>query len=179
LAYTKKTQEQKADGTYITITADFRKYECIEDSIADHSAYLNGAKNGRKLRYKGLKGCKDYRKAAQIIKDGGYATSLTYVDKLCAIIEKWDLTQYDVSQNKTVRKAETVQKVETVQTPYLVKIDIPDLNIREKATIESRSHGFTGVGIFTIVDEDNGWGLLKSYTSKRNGWIKLSFTKRV
>ena len=28
----------------------------------------------------GLKGCSDYKKAVQIIKDGGYATSLTYVE---------------------------------------------------------------------------------------------------
>ena len=75
--YTKKTQEQNADGSYMTITADFRRYGCIEDSIADHSAYLLGAKNGNKLRYDGLKGCMDYRKAVQIIKDGGYATTLT------------------------------------------------------------------------------------------------------
>ena len=79
--YTKKTQEQNADGSYVTITADFRRYSCVEDSIADHSAYLLGAKNGSKLRYDGLKGCTDYKKAVQIIKDGGYATSLTYVDK--------------------------------------------------------------------------------------------------
>lgn len=39
----------------------------------------------------------DYKNAAQIIKDGGYATSLTYVDKLCSIIEKWNLAQYDVA----------------------------------------------------------------------------------
>ena len=95
--YTKKTQEQNADGSYVTITADFRRYSCVEDSIADHSAYLLGAKNGSKLRYEGLKGCTDYKKAVQIIKDGGYATSLTYVDKLCSIIEKWKLTQYDVA----------------------------------------------------------------------------------
>lgn len=94
--YTKKTQEQKADGSYVTITADFRRYGCVEDSIADHSAYLLGAKNGNKLRYDGLKGCTDYKKAVQIIKDGGYATSLTYVDRLCSIIERWKLTQYDV-----------------------------------------------------------------------------------
>lgn len=94
--YTKKTQEQNADGSYVTITADFRRYSCVEDSIADHSAYLLGAKNGSKLRYEGLKGCTDYKKAAQIIKAGGYATSLTYVDKLCSIIERWKLTQYDV-----------------------------------------------------------------------------------
>ena len=79
----------------VTITADFRKYPCIEDSIADHSAYLLGAKNGSKLRYAGLEGCTNYKKAVQIIKDGGYATSLTYVEKLISIIEKWNLTQYD------------------------------------------------------------------------------------
>lgn len=97
--YTKKTQEQNPDGSMETITADFRKYACIEDSIADHSAYLLGAKNGKKLRYDGLKGCKDYKKAVQIIKDGGYATSLTYVEKLCSIIERWNLTQYDVEDS--------------------------------------------------------------------------------
>ena len=97
--YTKKTQEQNKDGSYETITADFRKYSCIEDSIADHSAYLLGAKNGSKLRYDGLKGCTDYKKAVQIIKDGGYATSLTYVEKLCSIIEKWKLTDYDAKDS--------------------------------------------------------------------------------
>ncbi len=96
--YTKKTSEQNPDGSYVTITADFRRYPCIEDSIADHSAYLLGARNGKKLRYEGLKGCMDYRKAVQIIKDGGYATSLTYVEKLCSIIERWDLTQYDKAE---------------------------------------------------------------------------------
>ncbi len=97
--YTKKTQEQNSDGSMVTITADFRKYSCIEDSIADHSAYLLGAKNGSKLRYAGLKGCTDYKKAVQIIKDGGYATSLTYVEKLISIIERWNLTQYDAKDN--------------------------------------------------------------------------------
>ncbi len=97
--YAKKTQEQNKDGSYDTITADFRKYPCIEDSIADHSAYLLGAMNGKKLRYDGLKGCTDYKKAVQIIKDGGYATSLTYVEKLCSIIEKWNLTQYDMKDS--------------------------------------------------------------------------------
>ena len=99
--YTKQTKEQNADGSYETITADFRKYPCVEDSISDHSAYLLGAKNGSKLRYDGLKGCTDYKKAAQIIKDGGYATSLTYVQNLCSIIERWNLTQFDVKESGT------------------------------------------------------------------------------
>ena len=86
--YTKQTKEQNTDGSYETIPADFRKYACVEDSIADHSAYLLGAMNGSKKRYEGIAGMTDYKKVAQVIKDGGYATSLTYVEKLCSIIEK-------------------------------------------------------------------------------------------
>lgn len=55
--------------------------------------------NGKKLRYDGLKGCTDYRKAIQIIKNGGYATSLTYVEKLYSIIEKWKLMEYDIKDS--------------------------------------------------------------------------------
>ena len=95
--YTKKTQEQNTDGSYVTITADFRKYACVEDSIADHAAYLLGAMSGSRKRYEGLAGCTDYKKAAQIIKAGGYATSHTYVQSLCSIIERWNLTQYNAT----------------------------------------------------------------------------------
>lgn len=93
--YTKKTNEQKKDGTVYTITADFRKYPDMGASVRDHSLYLLGAKKGSKYRYEGLKGERDYRKAIQIIKDGGYATAVNYVDKVCEIIERYNLTQYD------------------------------------------------------------------------------------
>lgn len=226
--YTKKTQEQNADGSYVTITADFRRYSCVEDSIADHSAYLLGAKNGSKLRYEGLKGCTDYKKAAQIIKNGGYATSLTYVDKLCSIIERWKLTQYDVAGEASdvvkyyrVRKTwddaksqlgaytilanakamadknpgyevydwngkqvypEVAAGVNKTDTPFLVKVSIPDLNIRKGAGTNTAKTGqVTGVGIFTILEvregkgSDAGWGRLKSGA----GWIALSFCERI
>ena len=89
------TGEQMADGTRIRIVAPFRKYACVEESIADHSAYLAGALSGRGLRYPGLVGCTDYKEAVRIIKDGGYATSHDYVQNVCAVIEKWDLTRFD------------------------------------------------------------------------------------
>lgn len=233
--YTKKTQEQNADGSYVTITADFRRYGCVEDSIADHSAYLLGAKNESKLRYEGLKGCTDYKKAVQIIKDGGYATSLTYVEKLCSIIERWKLTQYDVGSSggagDTVVKYYRVRKswddaksqlgaytvlanakamadkhpgyevydwngkqvypkvaegaasgMTSADCPFLVKVSIPDLNIRKGAgTNTAKTGAYTGVGVFTIVEvregkgSDAGWGKLKSGA----GWISLDYCKSV
>lgn len=230
--YTKKTQEQNADGSYVTITADFRRYSCVEDSIADHSAYLLGAKNGSKLRYEGLKGCTDYKKAAQIIKAGGYATSLTYVDKLCSIIERWKLTQYDVAGEASdvvkyyrVRKSWEDAKSQlgaytvlanakamadknpgyevydwngeqvypevaesaaggmtNADCPFLVRVSIPDLNIRKGyGTNTAKTGQCTGVGTFTIVEvregkgSDVGWGRLKSGA----GWIALSHCTRI
>ena len=171
--YTKKTQEQNADGSYETITADFRKYPCVEDSVSDHSAYLLGAKNGRSLRYKGIKGMTDYKKVAQLIKDGGYATSLTYVDKLCSIIEKWNLTQYDTDSSTipddTPSNPDTVTSFPA--TPFTVKVLIDDLNYRSEPSMNGKVNGQTGKGTFTIMEVKNGgWGRLKSGA----GWIWLS-----
>ncbi|MGL5515154.1 MAG: glucosaminidase domain-containing protein [Sporomusa sp.] len=93
--YSKYTSEQDTSGNESTELAAFRKYASWAASIKDHSDYLTGAMNGSSLRYAGLSGCTDYRTAAQIIKDGGYATDTAYVDKLCAVIEDNNLTQYD------------------------------------------------------------------------------------
>ena len=97
--YIKDTAEQREDGSYYTVTAAFRAYPSVAAYLADHSAYLAGARAGSDLRYAGVVGCRDYRQAFQILKDGGYATSLEYVGKLCAVVERWNLTRFDgVSQ---------------------------------------------------------------------------------
>ena len=41
------------------------------------------------------------------------------------------------------------------------------------------SYGYIEPGVYTIVDEQDGWGLLKAYAEKRNGWVKLSYTGKV
>lgn len=170
--YTKKTQEYE-NGQYVTITADFRKYPSVEKSIADHSAYLLNAMNGSKNRYAGLKGCTNHKQAIQIIKDGGYATSPTYIDSLLSIIDKWNLKQYDYNGTTSggVSSADTTNYP---AVPFLVKVIVSDLNIRSTPEMGNNVTGQTGKGTFTIVEVSNGWGLLKSYKSQRNGWIWLS-----
>lgn len=93
--YIKDAAEQRADGSYYTVTAAFRSYPSVAAYLTDHSAYLAGAKLGNGLRYAGIVGCRDYRQAFQILKDGNYASSLDYVDKLCAVVERWGLTRFD------------------------------------------------------------------------------------
>ena len=164
----KKTKEQRSGGT-VTVTAEFRKYVCIEDSIADHSAYLAGAMKGSTLRYGGLKGCRDYRKAAQIIKDGGYATSTTYVEKLCTIIDQWKLTQYDAATAPVEE-----EKPATVKLPYLIRVG-KRIDIKRSASASAATARKCPVGIYTIVAEQNGYGKLKSGA----GWVKLSEIQKI
>ncbi len=93
--YIKDTAEQRVDGSYYTVTAAFRAYPSVAAYLADHSAYLAGAREGDNLRYAGIVGCRDYRRAFEIIKDGDYATSKDYVNNLCNVVERWNLTRFD------------------------------------------------------------------------------------
>lgn len=69
--------------------------------------------------------------------------------------------------------------------PYLVRVSIPDLNIRKgPGTDYDKTGKYTGTGTFTIVEEADGggasrWGLLKSYQSGRDGWVSLDHTVKV
>ena len=62
---------------------------------------------------------------------------------------------------------------------FKVRVTIADLNYRKGPSISYDSWGYIAPGVYTIVDEQDGWGLLKSYADKRNGWINLSYAKRV
>lgn len=69
--------------------------------------------------------------------------------------------------------------------PYRVRVGITNLNIRKgPGTNYDKVGQYTGVGVFTIVDEAEGagatkWGLFKSYAAKRNGWISLDYAKEL
>ena len=63
--------------------------------------------------------------------------------------------------------------------PYKVRVSIDDLNIRKGPGTQYDAVAVTGKGAFTIVDELDGWGLLKAYQKNRDGWIKLSYTEKI
>ena len=45
--------------------------------------------------------CTDYKTAAQLLLSGGYATDSKYPDKLCNIIEKYNLDTFDYAGDTT------------------------------------------------------------------------------
>lgn len=63
--------------------------------------------------------------------------------------------------------------------PYMVRITVTDLNYRKGPGVEYDSWGYIEPGVYTIVDEQDGWGLLKSYAAQRNGWISLKYTAKI
>ena len=89
-AYSTKTKECYDGKTYTTITDMFRAYDSIRDAVEDYYDML-----GSCSRYAGCIGVTDYTAAITAIKNGGYATSPTYISTITSIIKKYNLTQYD------------------------------------------------------------------------------------
>ncbi len=89
----------------------------------------------------------------------------------------FDVNGVNIYTPKTTAAAE-----ESADVPFLVKISIPDLNIRKgPGTDCAKTEQFTGKGVFTITEvksgkgSDSGWGKLKSNA----GWIALDYTSKV
>ena len=99
----------------------------------------------------------------------GWAAGEKYGEKILSILKNI------ISEGK-VQFMESL----TLSAPYMVRVSIPDLNIRRgPGKAHPKTGKFTGVGVFTVVEELDGWGLLKAYQEKRDGWISLAFTTRI
>lgn len=87
--YNAQTQEQTPAGQAFTINAAFRAYPNVQAGIRGYYVFLQYP------RYANLKGVTDYKEACRLIKADGWATDVSYTDKLVSLIEKYGLTKYD------------------------------------------------------------------------------------
>ena len=92
--YHKVGSEQNSDGSYTSSAMEWCKFESMEDGVIGYFDFTNIS------TYSNLKGVTDPRQYLENIKADGYATSLKYVDNLMAVIEGYDLTQYDKEETK-------------------------------------------------------------------------------
>ena len=73
-------------------------------------------------------------------------------------------------------KPAPTQSQAPAKTPYIIKVTVPALNYRSGPGITYKLKGvIRDQGRYTIVEEKNGWGKLKSGA----GWICLQYTKKV
>ena len=90
----------------------FRKYQYVESSYGDHSAFLTQRKRYAFLFHYGSK---DYKSWARGLKKAGYATDKQYPNKLIRIIEDYKLYEFDKIKNKDFKVTSTTEK--TTQKP--------------------------------------------------------------
>ena len=88
--YNSNTQECYDGSTYTNITACFRAYDSLAESIADYFDLILGLS-----RYQGAINASSPLECITAIKNGGYATSPTYINTIMSIINTNNLTQYD------------------------------------------------------------------------------------
>ena len=89
-AYSTQTKECYDGKTYVNITDMFRAYDDIDGAIEDYYDMLAACS-----RYRNCLNQTDARNCITAIKNGGYATSPTYINTIMNIITKYNLTRYD------------------------------------------------------------------------------------
>lgn len=98
------------NGKWLTVKAEFRDYDSIEESIRDRSKFLT------KNRYKSVLTARDYKTAALAIHQAGYATDPNYAKLLIRIIETNRLFEFD-------REALKIKNKENQKSKEEVKMD--------------------------------------------------------
>ena len=94
--YNAKTSEVYDGVNYTEITACFRAYDSLAGSVADYFDLICSLS-----RYKGALYTSSPLACITAIKNGGYATSPTYVNTIMSIINSNNLTQYDNKDSST------------------------------------------------------------------------------
>lgn len=88
-----KTSEQRADGTYYTVTSKFCKFPTIEGVGGGIDGYFKFIEMNP--RYKKVMQCKDFVSYATEIKNCGWATSLKYTQNIINKVTSLNLQRFD------------------------------------------------------------------------------------
>jgi N-acetylmuramoyl-L-alanine amidase len=88
------SQEQNPDGSYVPITDQWYSFATLEDGVRGYFQFINTS------RYSNLKNVTDWEKYIELIREDGYATSLSYVENIKNVVKNNNLTKYDKKEDK-------------------------------------------------------------------------------
>lgn len=92
------SSEQNPDGTYVPITDQWYSFASVRDGVEGYLQFINIS------RYSNLKNVTDWERYIELIREDGYATSLSYVTNLKNVVKNNNLTIYDTSNTKQEEK---------------------------------------------------------------------------
>lgn len=101
--YNTKTYECYDNVNYTSIYDSFRAYDTLQESIEDYFKLITGLS-----RYSKALNRNTPLECITAIKEGGYATSPTYVNSIMSIIEENNLQRYDNGKNNIDELAKQV-----------------------------------------------------------------------
>ena len=106
--YNANTQECYDGSTYTNITACFRAYDNLQESISDYFDLITKLERYRKATV-----AETPLECITAIKNGGYATSPTYINTIMSIINSNNLTQYDNVEDveNSVDNSKTIEEL--------------------------------------------------------------------
>jgi len=77
------------NGKYVDVNDWFRKYGSTQECVEGYYDFISTS------RYANLRDAKTFRQFAEYLKADQYATSPSYINTLCNVVQKYNLTKYD------------------------------------------------------------------------------------
>lgn len=175
-SYDKNERVNHLNGVNMTCHRDFAAKACPGDYIYNKEEYI--AQEVNKMLNNNLLETKPVTQPIQNTEDINKFNYIKYADDYADLKKAFGYDKqklWNHYQTYGRKEGRVVYFNSECKDGYLVQVKIKDLNIRESHTVNSRSKGFIKPGIYTIVEENNGFGKLKSGA----GWISLKYTERV
>lgn len=164
-----KTMEEYVQGTMTTIMSNFRAYDSVEDGISGYFDFISTS------RYASVRAASDYKTYITELKKAGYATSSSYINTLCTIVEKYNLTRYDNITYKEDKK-EDVKEDEVLKE---VKASSPARSFDKKfaktyettANLRLRDGAGTNKKILVTLRQGTKVTCYGYYTMNKTNWL--------
>lgn len=169
--YNANTQECYDGINYTNINACFRAYNSLQESIADYFDLITKLERYRKACVS-----ESPLECITAIKNGGYATSPTYVNTIMSIINSNNLTKYDVveNENNSVDNHFEIGKTYTLQVDLNVRYGASILYARKKyneLTEDGKKHAYNQTN--AVLKKGTRVTCLETIIENNNIWLKI------
>ncbi len=136
----------------------FRKYESAQQSFDDHSEFLAGQRKQQRYGFLFTQlGPTDYKNWARGLQSAGYATAKDYADNLIALIERYNLQQYDQENYRSDDddNDEREEDFVDISDRILFVNDVPFVHTRKNESLESIAEQLEGSSDDLVIYNDS------------------------